>query len=88
MDIRFEARFEKDLIKIKDSKMLNAVRSVIEEVKKVNRLKDIKNLKKLKGYRTFYRIELGDYRIGIEITENIIIFTRFLHRKDIYRYFP
>lgn len=51
-------------------------------------LKDIKNLKKLRGHRTFYRIKAGEYRIGFELLENRVIFTRLLHRKDIYKYFP
>ena len=38
--------------------------------------------------RSNYRIRLGDYRIGIEIQKDTIIFTRFLHRKDIYKFFP
>jgi mRNA interferase RelE/StbE len=31
---------------------------------------------------------LGDYRIGIEVLEDEVIFVRMLHRRDIYRYFP
>ncbi|MBE7472091.1 MAG: type II toxin-antitoxin system RelE/ParE family toxin [Anaerolineae bacterium] len=88
MEIRFEASFEKDLKKIRDKKLLKQIREVIEEVKLAKGLKDITDLKKLKGYETFYRIRLGDYRIGIDIVENKVIFTRFLHRKEIYKYFP
>ncbi len=88
MEIRFEASFEKDLKKVRDKKLLKRVRDVIEEIKLAKGLKDITDLKKLKGYETFYRIRLGDYRIGIDIIENKVIFTRFLHRKEIYKYFP
>lgn len=49
---------------------------------------EIKNLKKLKGYKNYFRIRLGDYRIGIQITENKIIFAAFDKRADIYKYFP
>ncbi len=51
-------------------------------------LSAIKSIKKLKGYDTFYRIRLGNYRIGLEMVEDVIIFARILHRKDVYRYFP
>ena len=88
MDVRFEASFEKDLKKVKDKKLLKRIREAIDEVKKAPDLGDVKNLSKLKGYKTFYRIRLGDYRIGLDVTENKVIFTRILHRKDIYRYFP
>jgi mRNA interferase RelE/StbE len=42
----------------------------------------------MQGYDNFYRIRLGEYRIGIELVDDEIIFTRFLHRKDVYKYFP
>lgn len=88
MDIRFEASFEKDIRGIRDKKLLSRVKDVIDEVKEAEDLDAIRNLTKLKGYKTFYRIRLGDYRIGIDIADSTIIFTRILHRKDIYKYFP
>ncbi|HLO85710.1 MAG TPA: type II toxin-antitoxin system RelE/ParE family toxin [Nostocaceae cyanobacterium] len=46
------------------------------------------NIKKLKGEGNYYRLRVGDYRIGVVVTENTMIFVRVLHRKDIYRFFP
>lgn len=88
MIIKYEASFEKDLKNITDKGLLRKIKGIIEEVKKANGPSSISNLKKLRGYETFYRIRTGDYRIGIEITQDKIIFTRILHRKEIYRYFP
>jgi len=88
MEIYFEENFEKDLKKYKNIKLLNKIEEIINDIKNLQNLRNIKNLKKLKGYDTFYRIKLGDYRIGLDIIENKVIFTRFLHRKDIYKYFP
>jgi mRNA interferase RelE/StbE len=88
MKIKFESKFSKDLRKIKDQKLLSQIKIVINECKLAQTLDDIKNLKKLKGYQTFYRIKIGDYRLGIAIINDEIIFTRFLHRKEIYRFFP
>jgi len=88
VEIRFEASFEKDLKKVGDKKLLKRVKEVIEEVKQAEDLRVINDLKKLKGYDTFYRIRVGDYRIGIDIVENRVIFARILHRKEIYKYFP
>lgn len=50
--------------------------------------RDLQNVKKLEGYTTYYRIRVGEYRIGIEVLEGQVIFVCFLNRKDIYRYFP
>ena len=88
MNVRYEARFERDLRNIRNKNLLQRMRNVIDEVKKAGNTQQISNLKKLKGYEIFYRIKLGDYRIGIEIVEDEIIFVRFLHRREVYRFFP
>ncbi len=67
MKIKFESKFSKDLRKIKDQKLLSQIKIVINECKLAQTLDDIKNPKKLKGYQIFYRIKIGDYRIGIAI---------------------
>ena len=45
---------------------------------------------KLSGHQTFYKVRLGDYRIGLQIDvgERIVEFQRVLHRREIYRQFP
>lgn len=88
MKASFEESFGRDLRRIKDRKLLQRVKQVIENVKSASKLSEINNLIKMKSYATFYRIRLGGYRIGIEVLENEVIFVRMLHRKDIYRYFP
>ena len=88
MRIAFEASFARDLKRVKDKQLLRRVEQVIGEIKAATELSDIKRLSKLRGYDTFYRIRLGDYRIGIEVLEDKVILARLLHRKDIYRYFP
>ncbi|HEY4721787.1 MAG TPA: type II toxin-antitoxin system RelE/ParE family toxin [Anaerolineae bacterium] len=46
------------------------------------------NIKKLQGGTNYYRIRVGDYRVGLVVESDTVTFVRFLHRKDIYRYFP
>ena len=88
MRVSFEASFARDLKGIKDKTLLKRVEQVIAKVKTVTALREVEHLSKMRGYATFYRLRLGDYRIGIEVVEDEIIFVRILHRKDIYRYFP
>jgi mRNA interferase RelE/StbE len=88
MKVKFRERFEKDLKKISDQKILLQIKSVILDVETAEKLSQISNLKKIKGHKTAYRIKLGDYRIGIYFDAQIIEFTRVLPRKDIYKYFP
>ncbi len=88
MKVAFEASFARDLRRIKDRAFLKQVEEVIAEVKTATALNKIRHLSKMRGYATFYRVRLGDYRIGVEVVEDKVIFVRALHRKDIYRYVP
>lgn len=88
MKVKFESQFAKDLKSIKNEKLLLKIKKVINQCKLATNLNEISNLKKLTSYKTFYRLRIGDYRIGIEIIDDEIIFVRCLHRKNIYRDFP
>ncbi len=89
MRTEFRKSFSRDLKRQKrNHPFLNNVKKIIEEVEKAKSINDITNLKNLKGSSEFYRIRFGDYRIGVKIKGDRVIFIRALHRKDIYRYFP
>ena len=88
MNVRFEAKFAKDLKQVSDGRLLKAVKELVLACKEAESLTVISQVKKLKGYDTFYRVRIGDYRIGLELTGDGLIFVRCLHRKEIYRYFP
>jgi mRNA interferase RelE/StbE len=86
--VLFEANFMRDLKKIKDRHLLGQVQDVIKRVKAASSPADVIDLKKMQGHETFYRIRIGDHRIGLDVSGGEVVFVRFLHRKDIYRYFP
>ncbi len=89
MNLRFEKSFVKDLKGVKDKSVLKRVKSVIEELESLDNLFAFRgDIRKLKGSDRFWRIRIGDYRIGLEVEGNTVIFVRILHRKEIYRYFP
>ena len=88
MQIKYEVRFEKDLKKIQDTSILKQLKKLITIIKKADATIHIPQIKKLKGHDTFYRIKIGNYRIGFEMDNEELILTRILHRKEIYRYFP
>lgn len=88
MQTEFLDKFSKDLDKIDAKSVKTSVLSVILNVEESNSIADIKNIKKLKGHSDAYRIRIGDYRIGLFIKEDIAIFARIVHRKDIYKVFP
>lgn len=61
---------------------------LVAEVQNTRFLETIVGIKKLKGYKSYFRVRIGDYRIGLYLEKNIVVFSRVLHRKDIYKYFP
>jgi mRNA interferase RelE/StbE len=89
MKIAFDESFEKSIKKLKDNKVKQKIIDLIDEVENASELSQLANIKKMKGFATFYRIRLGDYRIGVELLDSsTILFILVAHRKDIYRYFP
>jgi mRNA interferase RelE/StbE len=86
--VEFRRSFEKDIGKIRDADLLERIKLTIEEVEATESLLDLSNVKKLNADGDLYRIRVGDYRIGLACEDDIVIFIRFLHRREMYRYFP
>jgi mRNA interferase RelE/StbE len=86
--VDFRKSFEKDLGKIRDQDLLLQIKAVIESVENAESLLDVGNIKKLKADKSYYRIRVGEYRLGLTKEEGLITFVRVLHRREIYRYFP
>lgn len=88
MKTAFKKSFLKEVKKITDKKLKNSIADVIEQVEAAENLSQLKYLKKLKGFDIYYRIRIGNYRIGLQIKDNLAYFIAFDHRKDMYRNFP
>jgi mRNA interferase RelE/StbE len=86
--VEFRKRFAKDLGKIRDQGLLDIIKAGIEEIENAENLLDVSNIKKLKADGEYYRLRVGDYRIGLIEDEGIISIIRVLHRREMYRYFP
>jgi mRNA interferase RelE/StbE len=88
MKVTFKKSFVKDLRKIRERALGMRVRELIESIERASSLQEIPNLRHLKGATGYYRIRVGDYRIGLYVKGETVTLIRFLHRKDIYRHFP
>jgi mRNA interferase RelE/StbE len=84
----FHTSFAKDLRSIKDKNLRGRVAELIETVEQAADLSAIPNLKKLRAAGSYYRVRLGEYRVGLTVQVGVVSFVRCLHRKEIYRYFP
>ena len=89
MKLVFEKSFEKDLKKIKNKQILLKLKEIIIKLGEIKSFFELDaNIKKMKSNERYWRIKIGEYRLGLEKDGDKIILVRILHRKDIYRYFP
>ena len=88
MKVLYEKAFWRDIKKLRDQNVLDNLALVLEEIKKTTDLSVLGDLKKLKGHPSAFRIKVDDYRLGFFLENDQVILTRFLNRKDIYKFFP
>jgi mRNA interferase RelE/StbE len=80
--------FIKDIKNINDEKLKLKLSKIIKEIEDCEHIFLIENVKKINGHNDYYRIKVGSFRIGIHYDKKVLTLVRFLHRKEIYRYFP
>ena len=88
MKVEFKKSFLSELKKLKNKSLKGAIANCIIQIEAARNISQIKNIKKLTGYDFYYRIRIGDYRIGVKIEGETVYFVVFEHRKDIYKRFP
>jgi len=88
MNIYVNKVFLKELAKVPARERQRVEKLLFEEVEFYTSTSQIPNFEKLKGYRIYYKIRFGDYRVGLKFEKNTLYFERILHRKDIYKFYP
>ena len=86
MKATFLRSFARDLRGIRDRSVGERIREAIELVEHAQRLNEVAGVKRLSGATGYYRIRVGDYRIGLALEEDMVTFVRVLHRREIYRW--
>jgi len=84
----FRSSFLRDFKAVRDKQLMARLRQAIEQVENAQSLSSLPQVKQLKGGRNHYRIRIGEYRVALTVEGETATFVRFLHRKEIYRYFP
>ncbi len=90
MTVFFKPTFIKDFNNL-ESHVRREVRFLCTEI--IPAARDLKSIsgydiKPLSGYKNYYRVKFGEYRIGFKKENDFIVFMRVLDRKDIYKHFP
>ncbi len=89
MIIQFDKSFERSIRRVHDTVILQRLKRIIIQLENSSSLSNFPNVKKLTGFSDYYRIRIGDYRIGFEVIDkDTIKFIVIAHRKDIYKIFP
>ena len=88
MNTAFRESFDADLAAITNAALLRRIRKIIERVEDARSFQQIPNLKRLDAKGKYYRIRVGDHRVGFVFERGAVTFVRCLNRKEIYRYFP
>jgi mRNA interferase RelE/StbE len=88
VEIVINKRFLKDLAEIPMRDRRRIEKFVFEDIFKFSSPYHIPNFSKLVGYDNYFKIRFGNYRAGIRIEDNVLVFERILHRKNIYKFYP
>ncbi len=88
MIVKFDKRFLKDLSRIPSIHRLRIENYSFNVLPNCNSLSEPGNIEKLRGYKFYYKVRFGEYRLGIRQNNEGIVLERVLHRKDIYKVFP
>jgi mRNA interferase RelE/StbE len=88
MEVEYHKSFERDLRRVRDRNLLARIEAVLFELEGSESLDPIPNVKVMKGHPDYFRIRIGDYRLGLKRIDSGVKIIRFLSRGDIYRKFP
>ena len=88
MRVEFTTRFSRDLRQIRSAEVRRQLIEKVEELEGANSLFDVAGVSRLTSTGRFYRIRIGNYRMGFSVAEDTVVLERFLPRDQIYRYFP
>jgi len=89
MKVEFSKVFDKQTSRIHDKIILKRIGTVIKKIMDSNSLQEVSNIKPIKGFPGYYRIRLGQYRLGISLEGDTVWFHFFGKRNEsTYKKFP
>lgn len=88
MEVEYRTSFTRDLRQIRSAELRQRVIRRIEELEAASAITEVSGVRRITGVEDHYRVRIGEYRLGIALNGNVVILTRFLHRREFYRFFP
>ena len=89
MIVQFDRSFVRSLSKISDQSTLHKTEKIILLLEGAQSPLEVPHTKKLSGFKNYYRVRIGEFRLGFEkVSDHTIRLIILAHRKEIYKYFP
>jgi len=88
MQVEFRKKFLKELSKLPTQYQNNIEEFIFNKLPECGSISEIGKIEKMRGYKDYFKIRFGDYRVGIKKENNIIIVETVKHRREIYKFFP
>ena len=88
MTIEFRKKFLKELSKLPEPYRSRIERFVFESLPDHDTLGDVGRIERMQGYKNYYKMRFGDYRVGLKDENNTIIIETVKHKREIYKFFP
>ena len=89
MKVESTKAFDKQILKLRDNTIKKRLLGVIETIENVELIDDLPNVKAMVGFQGYYRIRIGDYRLGFSIEKKTVWLLYFGKRdENTYRDFP
>ena len=88
MNVVYRKTFLKELARVPKKTRIRIEVFVFTDVPQSSTIQHTQKIERLKGYKDYFKARFGIYRVGMRLKDDVLVFERVLHRRDIYRYFP
>ena len=83
MEIKIKKKFLKELSKLSNEYADIVEKFIFDILPTYDNLSEIGKVEKMTGYKNYFKIRFGDYRVGIKKENDIVIIETIKHRREI-----
>jgi mRNA-degrading endonuclease RelE of RelBE toxin-antitoxin system len=83
LEVRYSRSFLQDLKHLEKAAYQQVYKFVFDEFMQLKQIQDLPGLQQLGSEAIFYRFQLDNYLIGIEVTGHLVKFLRILPKPDL-----
>jgi len=88
MKVEYRKRFLKELAQLPKNPRTEVEKFVFEVLPEAATLALIGKVEQMKGYKHFFKVRFGNYRLGLQLVDEVLIVEIIAHRKEVYKFFP